>query len=83
MPKTLAGLPMDGGTVLREFQSPEGVTFDGESSGTAATSPLFSRLRAWESAKGKMVSQEVSSWNQAVECLQELEALGRMLGRCS
>ena len=30
----------------------EGVPFDGESFGTAATSPLFSRLRAWERAKG-------------------------------
>jgi hypothetical protein len=40
---------------LQRFLFPEGVPFDGDSFGTAATSPLFSRLRPWESAKGKMV----------------------------
>ncbi len=43
-------------TVLQRFLFPEGVPFDGDSFGTAVTSPLFSRLRAWESAKGKMVT---------------------------
>ncbi len=42
---------------LQRFLFPEGVPFDGESFGTAVTSPLFSRLRAWEGAKGKMVTR--------------------------
>ena len=41
---------------LQKFLCPEGVPFDGESIGTAATSPLFSRLRSWERAKGEMVT---------------------------
>jgi hypothetical protein len=44
---------------------PEVVPFDGESFGTVATSPLFSRLRAWESAKengeGKVTPVELFS----------------------
>lgn len=42
--------------VFQRFLLPEGVPFDGDSFGTAVTSPLFSRLRAWERAKGKMVT---------------------------
>lgn len=41
---------------LQRFLFPEGVPFDGESFGTAVTSPLFSRLRAWERAKERMVT---------------------------
>ena len=70
-------------TVLQRFLLPEVVPFYGDSFGTAVASPLFSRLREWERSGGKMVSQEVPSWNQAVECLQELETLERVLRRCS
>jgi hypothetical protein len=41
--------------VLRRFLLPEGVPFNGDSSGIAVTSPLFSRLREWGRSGGKMV----------------------------
>ena len=56
MPTTLVGIPMDAGTVLREVQFPEGVPPDGESLGTAVTSPLFNHLRTWESGKVEVVT---------------------------
>ena len=48
MPTTLAGRCVDAGTALGGFRLPERVPFDGESFGTAVTSPLLSRSRAWE-----------------------------------
>lgn len=59
----------------QRFLFPEGVPFDGESFGTAVTSPLFSRLRAWERAKGKMVTQVLPSWNEVREWLLDLGEL--------
>jgi len=66
---------------LQRFLFPEGVPFDGDSFGTAVTSPLFSRLRAWERAKGKMVSHEVPSWNQVCAWLRDLGGLRAAMGR--
>jgi hypothetical protein len=40
----------------RRFIFPEGLSFNGEESGTRTTSPVLGWLRAWERAKGKMVN---------------------------
>ena len=42
-------------------------------------SPSACSPKLWE----EVVSQEVPSWNQILECLQELETLGRVFRRCS
>jgi hypothetical protein len=42
--------------VFQRFLFPEGLPFDGESIGTAVTSPLFSHLRAWRGKKKEMVT---------------------------
>ena len=57
-----------------DAQVPEGLPFDGETIGTALTSPLSSRLRAWWGKK-EMVSQDVKSWNRAGAVLLQLKGL--------
>jgi site-specific DNA recombinase len=42
--------------VFQRFLFPEGLPFDGESIGTAVTSPLYSHLRAWQREKKEMVT---------------------------
>jgi len=52
---------------------PEGLTFDGENFGTAATCLAFSYLREVSQCNVSLASQSIPSWNQIIAWLREMD----------